>query len=142
MSTGKIQRPIAVLLTLVLAAFVSSCGSETDTGTGVRKVSVETAADILFESPPADLVVLDVRTVEEFTASRLPESVMIDFYRPDFEARVAELDRDVPYLLYCRSGNRSDSARKIMDDLGFTNVADVQGGITAWLDAGQPFVTG
>lgn len=138
----KRQRPIAVLLAFALAALLGSCGSDADSGSGVRVVSVDTAADMLFENPPSELVVLDVRTAEEYRESRLPESIMIDFYQPDFEAQVAELDRDVPYLLYCRSGNRSESARKIMDDLGFTNVADVRGGISAWLDAGQPFVTG
>ena len=95
----------------------------------------------MFESPPEGLVVLDVRTPEEFAGQRLPEATMIDFYEPDFANRIADLDRDAPYLLYCRSGNRSAETRALMEELGFTDVRDVDGGILAWLDSGHPFVT-
>lgn len=107
---------------------------------GVQVVPVSEARQIQ-EDPPAGLVVLDVRTAEEFAQGHLDGATMIDFYAPDFADQVAALDRDVPYLLYCRSGNRSGQARAIMEDLGFTDVADVDGGIAAWLDAGLPVVT-
>lgn len=67
--------------------------------------------------------------------------MLIDVTSPDFEAQVAELDRDQPYVLYCRSGNRSVTARQVMADLGFTDVADIEGGITAGVAEGQPVVT-
>lgn len=107
---------------------------------GIRVVPVSEARRIQ-ESPPAGLVVLDVRTPEEFAQSHLDGATSIDFYAPDFADQVAALDRDVPYLLYCHSGNRSSQARAIMEDLGFTDVADVDGGIAAWVDAGLPVVT-
>ena len=47
----------------------------------------------------------------------------------------------MPYLLYCRSGNRSGQALAIMEELGFLDVADIDGGIVAWDDAGLPVVT-
>ena len=125
----------AVLLSLL--ALSAGCGG--DTSTGIRVVSVKDAAAIL-ENPPADLVVLDVRTPAEFAGGRLPGAVMIDFYEPNFADQLAGLDPELPYLLYCRSGNRSGSTRQIMQDLGFTDVADIDGGIAAWLNAGQPFV--
>ena len=120
---------------------MGACGGTGDSDSGVRVVPVANAVD-LFENQPDDLVVLDVRTPEEFTTSRLEGAVMIDFYEPDFEQRLAELDRDVPYLLYCRSGNRSGSTAELMEQMGFANVSDVGGGINAWLDAGQPVVVG
>ena len=52
------------------------------------------------------------------------------------------LDRDTPYLLYCRSGTRSGQAAAIMADLGFNDVADVDGGVIAWAEAGLPLVAG
>jgi len=85
--------------------------------------------------------VLDVRTADEFAEGHIEGAVMLDFYDPDFAAQIAELDPDVPYLLYCRSGNRSGQTTEIMDQLGFTDVADVDGGILAWADAGLPVVT-
>ncbi len=67
---------------------------------------------------------------------------MIDFYRDDFADQLAELDKDVPYVVYCRSGNRSGQATSLMADLGFTDVAEVDGGIVAWANSGQALVSG
>ena len=107
--------------------------------TGVRAVTPADAA-VIQQNPPDDLVILDVRTSDEFATGHLEGATMIDFYSPDFAERIAALDRDVPYLLYCRSGNRSGQARQLMSELGFVDVADIDGGITAWAAAGLPLV--
>ena len=78
-------------------------------------------------SEVVDLVGLDVRTAGEFDAGRLPEAQLLDFYRDDFADRLAELDRDARYLLYCRSGNRSAETRSLMEDLGFADVRNIEG---------------
>lgn len=93
-------------------------------------------------APPDDLVILDVRTIEEFTEARIDGATMIDFYRDDFAEQIAQLDPDVPYLVYCHSGSRSGQTASIMRDLGFADVADVDGGIVAWQDAGLPTIAG
>jgi rhodanese-related sulfurtransferase len=100
-------------------------------------VDVATAADILADAPD-DLVVLDVRTPEEFAEGHVADATLIDFYEPDFADRIAELDPDVPYVVICRSGNRSSQAVALMRDLGFSDVTDVDGGILAWNAAGLP----
>ncbi len=143
--------PSLSFVTLVVGLLVAaSCGGSSsestspeptdasDTG-GVRVVTPGEAATIQTE-PPADLVVLDVRTPAEFADGHLEGATMLDFYADDFSEQLAELDRDVPYLLYCRSGNRSGQTRALMEDLGFSDVADVDGGILAWADAGLPIV--
>ncbi len=107
---------------------------------GLRTVEADDAAALLVD-PPSDLVVLDVRTIEEFEAGHLDGATMIDFYLPDFADRLAELDRDVPYLLYCRSGNRSGQTLALMEDLGFSDVTEIGGGINAWVGAGHPVST-
>lgn len=134
-----ISRSLAILVLASLTALVAACGADAETG--VRSVSADDAFDVVFESPPEGLVVLDVRTSEEFAGQRLPDATMIDFYSPDFAQQIADLDRDAPYLLYCRSGNRSGQAAELMEELGFTDVQDVDGGIVSWLEAGHPFVT-
>ena len=83
-----------------------------------------------------DLVILDVRTPEEFAEGHLAGAIMIHFYDHDFADQLAELDPAVPYLVYCRSGSRSGQTTALMKDLGFTDVADVDGGILAWTEAG------
>ncbi|MGI9595582.1 MAG: rhodanese-like domain-containing protein, partial [Acidimicrobiales bacterium] len=111
--------------------------SSTQPPTGIRLVSAEQGAEI-HADPPDGLIVLDVRTPDEFAQGHVEGATMIDFYAPDFEERLAELDRERPYLLYCRSGSRSGQTTAIMEQLGFSNVADIDGGITAWTEAGLP----
>ena len=108
---------------------------------GIRLVSAADGAAIQAD-PPDNLVVLDVRTPEEFDEAHIDGAVLVDFYDPDFAEQLAELDPDVPYLLYCRSGNRSGQTAAIMEQLGFIDVADVDGGIVAWGEAGLPLAAG
>lgn len=141
-----LNRSIAVLALLSLLAAVSACAGastsdDVSSDRGIRLVSVDDAAALLAD-PPDDLIVLDVRTPEEFADARLADATMIDFYEADFADRIAELDRDASYLLYCRSGNRSGQTLAMMEELGFTNVADVDGGINVWLDGGHPVTSG
>jgi rhodanese-related sulfurtransferase len=152
-----ISRRIAIALGTALLA-VTACSSEEATGEGpteddqataaatatwddggIRLVSASDGAALL-DAGPENLVVLDVRTPAEYQEGHLPDAALIDFYEADFAEQLAELDRDAPYLLYCRSGNRSGQARALMEQLGFTNVADVDGGILAWAADGFPVV--
>jgi len=106
----------------------------------VGNITTEGRSEVIDEGDP-DLVVLDVRTPEEFAEAHLADAILIDIYEPDFADRIAELDRSVPYVLYCRSGNRSEEARNLMAELGFEEVYDVAGGIVGWTEAGLSVVT-
>jgi len=108
---------------------------------GFATISPLDAAAIT-DDPPTDLVVLDVRTPEEFAEGHLDGAVLVDFYDADFAEQLEALDPDVPYLVYCRSGNRSGQTLSIMDELGFESAVDVDGGILAWADAGLPISAG
>ena len=90
------------------------------------------------QEAPEGLVILDVRTPEEFADARVPGAINLDFYAADFADQLARLDRTVPYVLYCRSGNRSGSTLSLMEQLGFQEVYDVDGGIVGWSEAGLP----
>ena len=86
------------------------------------------------------VVILDVRTPEEFAEGHLEGAVNIDALTDGFQAELDKLDRDVVYAVYCRSGNRSDAALHQMADLGFTATHHLAGGIGAWQQAGFPVV--
>ena len=139
-------------------AVLTACGSdesaaETDTGsavtaapaadgvTGFSTVSADDAAAVLADAPD-DLVILDVRTPQEYAEGHLEGAVLVDFYDADFADQLAALDPDVPYLVYCRSGNRSGQTLPLMEQLGFASASDINGGIIAWADAGLPIVAG
>jgi rhodanese-related sulfurtransferase len=76
--------------------------------------------------------VIDVRTPEEYTESHLKGALNIDFYGADFRSQLDELDKNISYAVYCRSGNRSSQTLKIMQELGFTKIAELKGGIASY----------
>lgn len=128
----RLTRPTLATL-VVLAVGLGSCA---DSGTVTDPVLVDAAAAATLIAETADLVVLDVRTAPEVAEGVIPDAIHIDWNSPDFADRVAGLDRDVPYLVYCRSGNRSQGAVATMAELGFTRVHELDGGILAWVGAG------
>lgn len=78
-------------------------------------------------------VVLDVRTDAEVVDGIIPNAIHIDIYRgQDFIDEVEALDKDKNYYVYCRSGNRSGQACAIMEQLGFENAYNLEGGILEW----------
>ncbi len=87
-------------------------------------------------SKKKNTVILDVRTTEEYKAGHIPSATQIDVLQTeDFKARVAGLDKNKTYLLYCRSGKRSRDAMNIMKDMGFTRLFDLEGGFSGWTGA-------
>lgn len=121
-------------LTLTLAA---CAGAET---TGATLVDAGQAQELVASDP--DVVVLDIRTSEEVAVGALPDAQVIDFYSPSFQSDLDELNRDATYLVYCRSGNRSAQATRLMENLGFEDVYELEGGILAWADAGLALTGG
>ncbi|MFQ5446077.1 MAG: rhodanese-like domain-containing protein [Saprospiraceae bacterium] len=74
-------------------------------------------------------VLLDVRTPAEHEAGNIPGSINIDFFSPTFEKRVAMLDKEKHYFVFCRSGQRSGQACQLMHRLDFKNLYNLAGGV-------------
>jgi len=87
-----------------------------------------------------NFVLLDVRTPKEFEEERIQGAVEIDFLSKTFREEVARLDRGKTYLVYCRTGSRSNGALKVMKEEGFGKLYHLSGGITKWKEAGLPTV--
>lgn len=112
---------VAVTLTLFcLVVGISACGASEATGT-VVKVRPAEAVVLIAEG---EHMVIDVRSPREYRAAHLEGAVNIDVDAPDFEERVADLDRDGQYLLYSARGPRSARAGDVMADLDFEHVVD------------------
>ena len=86
----------------------------------------------------ANTVVLDVRTEKEFKAGHIPGAVNLDVNAPDFQKKLAELDKGKTYLVHCAHGARSAKACTMMDKVAFTNVVNLQPGLSEWEKAGKP----
>ncbi len=88
-----------------------------------------------------DYLLLDVRTPEETSQAKIQDAMEIDFRQANFLDQVKLLSKARPVLVYCRSGNRSGQAMAKMHELGFLEVYNLKGGITAWQDSGRPVVS-
>lgn len=93
-----------------------------------HKITPEEAKEMMAQD---GVIVLDVRTADEFNAGHIENAVLI----PDFEVATraeGELtDKTQAILVYCRSGRRSAGAARQLVDLGYTAVYDF-GGIIDW----------
>jgi len=98
----------------------------------------EARETIVKRSGDPGFVLLDVRTPKEFNEERIQGAVMVDYQSPSFRDEMSKFDREKTYLVYCRTGNRTKGALKVMRELGFRNVSVFSGGITKWKEAGFP----
>jgi rhodanese-related sulfurtransferase len=130
------RSPLTVALVAIALAAVVLAGCSS--GATLETVGPDEAADVIDGN--ADVVVLDIRTPEEFSEGIIEGAVNIDFYDTDFAAQLDTLDKDADYVVYCRSDNRSGQAMDVFADLGFTSVTEIDGGIVAWYQAGLPVV--
>ena len=81
-------------------------------------------------------VVLDVRTQDEVDLGMIPDTLHIDIYAgQDFMDAIEKLDKSKNYYVYCRSGGRSGQACAIMNQLGFENAYNLEGGFSDWRGA-------
>lgn len=127
-----------IKLLAALAAFgllLTGCSAS---ASATPKLSIE---EFAAKAAEPNIIVLDVRTPGEFAQGRLANAINIDFQSGYFEEEVSKLDKNATYAVYCRSGNRSGQAVKIMADLGFTDMYDMDGGVIDWAAAGKPLYT-
>ena len=108
---------VGVLVPLALAACSGDSSGSTDTVVIPAPTTVQKGM----------LVLLDVRTPDEFAAGHLQGATNIDVEDPSFTDQIAELDKSGHYVVYCHSGRRSAIAAQAMKDAGFTDVSDAGG---------------
>jgi rhodanese-related sulfurtransferase len=90
-----------------------------------------------FQQKSINGIILDVRTPAEVAQGKIPGSVSMDYYAPDFLVKVNELPKDKEIYLYCAVGARSQEAANLLIQEGFTQVYHLSGGIQAWAQAGN-----
>ena len=126
---GMILVGVIVTVLIVRAAFPSlGLSAQGDGATGIDYRDPAALRRIIEESP-GEYLLLDVRTEGEFAAGRIPTAVNLPVQV--IERRPPAVDPDTLIILYCATGNRSGSARRILARLGFTRVVDF-GGINRW----------
>ena len=74
-------------------------------------------------------VLIDVRTVDEFNSFRIKNSINIDYYSKGFLDSISSFIDKKNIILYCRSGRRSYYAAKLLQQKGFNNIYNLEGGV-------------
>lgn len=103
--------------------------------TVVQHVNPEAAQKLVATNK---LVILDIRTPEEFQAGHIAGATNINFRAPDFAKQIAALPKDKTYLLHCASGNRSTQSLPVFKQHEFKSLYHLDGGMKAWEKAGLP----
>lgn len=123
------MKRLAILLALVsLTAALPAADKPKD-------VSVNEAQKLIQEGK---VLVLDVRTPEEFKEGHIEGAVNIDFNGKDFTTRVKKLDPAKPVLVHCQGGGRSGRSLPILEQLNFPQIYHLHEGFGEWEAAGKP----
>lgn len=124
------QVTVVAIVALIIYLVATSAGGATST-TFAREISVDQA----YELYQAGTFVLDVRTQEEWDEYHAPNTTLIPL--DELEARLSELPADQDIVVVCRSGNRSQQARDILLNAGFS-ATSMAGGLKEWYAKGYP----
>ncbi|KGA15707.1 hypothetical protein GM51_14260 [freshwater metagenome] len=124
-------------LTVVAISAIAMLTGCSSTNEAIKKVDPVKFSEVIAQP---GVIILDVRTPEEFNAGHITNAININLEGSDFSSEVSKLDKNATVAVYCRSGNRSGVATDQMAEIGFTDMYDMQGGIVDWEAAGGPVV--
>ncbi len=97
-----------------------------------EKINVISQKKFKSQMNKENVVILDVRTPEEYKAGYIPGAILINYKDSTFAQKVNDLDKNKHYLVYCKTGNRSNQAVQYMLSNGFTKVQQLENGYSKW----------
>ena len=121
------------LLFLIIIFFISCSNKNTLV---YEKTDILSLDKILNDT---DIIILDVRTLEEINAGYIPNSTFIDYYDKNFENKINLIDPSKKIYTLCKSGGRSVKAAEILSKNGFRNVYNLEGGFMRWKANKMPY---
>ena len=129
-----------VVISMFVIQFFNIASSGIAADPVITDISVHVANDMINNNTAyPDLLVLDVRTVEEYNAKHLYNATLIPLV--GLEGRLSELTsyNDTEIVVYCRSGSRSLQASIILVANNFSKIYNMLGGIDTWVGAGYDY---
>lgn len=121
-----------ILFFLSALLVLTSCNSDAQVSESEainKVVSVDEFKKLMKQE---NVQIIDVRTPEECSLGIIGDAKNINIYDDNFEEELKKLDASKTTLVYCAKGGRSAKAAKMMADLGFKEVYDLEGGYGAW----------
>ncbi len=115
---------------MVITTALVGCSKNTETtSSGYTKITSSEAKEMMEKN--SDLVILDVRTLEEYNTGYIEGALLLPVDDIKESAETTLNDKSATILVYCRSGRRSEIAANALIELGYINVYDF-GGIQDW----------
>jgi rhodanese-related sulfurtransferase len=123
----KIRKTICTFLSIALLSTFLSCTAQENPS--LQQIHAAELPSLLSDS---SIVILDVRTDNEFNEGHVKNALHADVLQDNFEDKAATLlpDKNKPVYVYCRSGSRSLNASDKLISMGYTQVINVQEGIS------------
>ena len=87
-----------------------------------------------------DAILVDVRRDDEYISGHIENSINIDYLSDDFNENIETLNKNIPIILYCRSGNRSYLSAIKLSQGGFKEIYNLEGGILRWIEIGNEVI--
>jgi rhodanese-related sulfurtransferase len=130
-----------LIFTFLFLFLLAACGAEPEAPqTDAPAIDVSALGSDLDVATVAglqgrdDVVLIDVREQWEYDESHIPGITLIPM--SELQSRLDEIPTDKEVILTCRSGNRSGQVHDFLEQQGFENVHNMEGGILAWEAAG------
>ena len=116
---------------LLAVMLLTACGQDKENDREAVYVNITAQEAKQIMDSAADYIILDVRTRDEYETGHIPGARCFPLDDIECNAEVYIPDKDMMYLIYCRSGRRSKLAAEILVELGYTNIKEF-GGIIDW----------
>lgn len=120
------------ILVLLLSFVMLSCNGQSAKYS--KSIDAKAFSEKIAATPNPQI--LDVRTPEEFASDHIDKAININWLGDSFVVDSKKLDKTRPIFVYCKSGARSQNAVQKLEELGFTNLYQLQGGILKWEASG------
>lgn len=114
-----------VLIIALIAWFIYTRFAPTK---GLKNLSTKAFENELMTNK--NKVIIDVREPQEYKTGYIPNAMNIPLSQ--LKSRIGEIPKDKNIYLYCRSGMRSKQAARVLSKHGYSQMAQLQGGIMAW----------
>jgi len=95
-----------------------------------RLITPQDVLKLIEEHP--EIVIIDIRPEEDYNIDHIPGALNLDYDGHDFQHKAEQLDKSKKYLIYCKSGIRSEYFMGKMKESGFDEVYAIQRGYVAW----------
>ncbi len=142
----KITNMIKLILTFALAVMLfSACESIEKTANvspkteniaaqnEIKQISIEQTQTAV-KTENAQFI--DVRTPEEYAGGHAPKTSNLPL--DNLENSLSKLDKGKPVYIICQTGRRSQKGAEILQKAGFTDIYNINGGTSEWMQAGFP----